>query len=34
MMKEHDQTEVRCEFCGRRYRFSREQQARLLEDIG
>lgn len=32
--EEQDKIEWRCEFCGQRYAFSREQQARLMEDIG
>jgi molecular chaperone Hsp33 len=31
MMKEQDTTEVRCEFCGRRYSFSREELTSLME---
>ncbi len=32
--EEQNKIEWRCEFCGRRYPFSREQQARLMENIG
>lgn len=32
MMKEHDATEVSCEFCGRRYPLSREELTRLIEE--
>jgi redox-regulated HSP33 family molecular chaperone len=32
MMKEQDTTDVRCEFCGRRYPFSREKLTRLMEE--
>ncbi len=31
MMKEQETTEVRCEFCGRRYPFSRDELTRLME---
>lgn len=34
MIDEQDRTEVRCEFCGRRYPFTREKLTHLLEDIG
>jgi molecular chaperone Hsp33 len=32
MMKEQDRTEVSCEFCGRRYPFSREALTHLMEE--
>lgn len=32
MIKEQDRTDVRCEFCGQRYPFSREELARLMEE--
>jgi len=32
MMKEQDRTDVRCEFCGRRYPFSREDLTHLMEE--
>jgi molecular chaperone Hsp33 len=34
MIAAQDRTEVRCEFCGRRYRFSREELNRLIEGMG
>lgn len=34
MIAAQDQTEVRCEFCGRRYPFSREELTRLMEKRG
>lgn len=32
MMKEQDTTDVKCEFCGRRYLFTREELMRLIEE--
>jgi len=32
MIEEQDRTDVRCEFCGQRYPFSREELARLMEE--
>jgi molecular chaperone Hsp33 len=32
MMKEQDTTDVRCEFCGQRHPFSREELMRLMEE--
>lgn len=32
MIEEQDTTDVRCEFCGRRYPFSREELMRLMEE--
>jgi molecular chaperone Hsp33 len=32
MVKEQDRTDVRCEFCGQRYPFSREELTRLMEE--
>jgi molecular chaperone Hsp33 len=32
MMKEQDTTDVRCEFCGQRYPFSRQELTRLTEE--
>lgn len=34
MMKEQDTTDVRCQFCGQRHPFSREELTRLMEERG